>query len=43
MNLTDMHARAQRLAKLAQGLGREASLWKSRRGRGRCEQLNLLS
>jgi hypothetical protein len=28
MNLTDMRARLQRLNKLAQGLGEEASLWK---------------
>ena len=28
MNLTDMRARMQRLAKLAQGLAQEASLWK---------------
>ena len=28
MNLTDMRARMQRLARLAQGLATEASLWK---------------
>jgi len=28
MNLTDMRARIQRLEKLAQGLAREASMWK---------------
>jgi hypothetical protein len=28
MNLVDMRARMQRLAKLAQGLAQEASLWK---------------
>jgi hypothetical protein len=28
MNLTDMRARMQRLAKLAQGLAQEASLWR---------------
>ncbi len=29
MNLTDMRARIRRLAKLAQGLAKEASLWKN--------------
>jgi hypothetical protein len=28
MNLTDLRARLQRLAKLAEGLAKEASLWK---------------